>query len=182
MDRLDSLSRSALVVLVVVLAGSAGCQCGQGGAPSPSGATTVTSSAPASSAAALAASSGEPAASAPAPMVSAPPREIAGAQQVLVAYKGAELAPKGVVRSKAEAKRVAEEALKKIKKDNVAFEEVAKKYSDDEVSKGAGGAIGNFERNAMPEAFSKVAFELKVGDVSDVVETPRGYHIIKRTR
>jgi len=115
-------------------------------------------------------------------VVSAPPREIAGAAQVLVAYKGAELAPKGVTRAKADAKRIAEEALKKIKKDSVAFEDVAKKYSDDEGSKNAGGAIGNFERNAMPEAFSKATFDLKVGEISDVVETPRGFHIIKRTR
>jgi parvulin-like peptidyl-prolyl isomerase len=115
-------------------------------------------------------------------MVSAPPREVAGASQVLVAYKGAELAPKGVTRSKADAKKIAEDALRKIKKDKVPFEDVAKKVSDDEGSKNAGGAIGNFERNAMPEAFSKATFDLKVGEISDVVETPRGFHIIKRTR
>jgi NIMA-interacting peptidyl-prolyl cis-trans isomerase 1 len=62
------------------------------------------------------------------------------------------------------------------------FEEAAKKYSDDPGSKDLGGAIGNFERNAMPEAFSKATFEMKVGDISDVVETPRGFHIIKRTK
>ena len=99
-----------------------------------------------------------------------------------MSYKGADLAPRGVTRAKADAKRIAEEALRKIKKDKVAFEEVAKKYSDDEGSKSVGGAIGNFERNAMPEAFSKVAFDLKVGEISDVVETPRGFHIIKRTQ
>jgi parvulin-like peptidyl-prolyl isomerase len=87
-----------------------------------------------------------------------------------------------VTRSKEEAKRRAEEALGKIKKDKMPFEEAAKKYSDDEGSKAIGGAIGNFEKNAMPEAFSRATFALKVGDMSDVVETPRGFHIIKRTR
>ncbi|MEO7331007.1 MAG: peptidylprolyl isomerase [Minicystis sp.] len=148
----------------------------------PSGGGASSSPAASSSAAAVASISAAPAASsAPAPMVSAPPREVAGASQVLVAYKGAELAPKGVTRAKGDAKKIAEEALKKIKKDGAAFEEIAKKYSDD-ASKNAGGAIGNFERNAMPEAFSKATFDLKVGEISDVVETPRGFHIIKRTR
>jgi hypothetical protein len=111
-----------------------------------------------------------------------PEREIAGAAQILVAYKGAEVAPKGVTRSKDEAKKRAEEALAKIKKEKMPFEEAAKKYSDDEASAKIGGAIGNFEKNAMPEAFSKATFAMKVGDISDVVETPRGFHIIKRTR
>jgi parvulin-like peptidyl-prolyl isomerase len=111
-----------------------------------------------------------------------PAREIAGAQHILVAYKGAELAPKAVTRSKEDAKKRADEALGKITKDKMPFEEAAKKYSDDEGSKAIGGAIGNFEKNAMPEAFSKATFAMKVGDTSEVVETPRGFHIIKRTR
>ena len=171
-------SRALLSLVIAALLTSAGCQCGEGATPSP----VASSSAPGSAAASSSAPPAVSSASAPAPVVSAPPREIAGAAQVLVAYKGAELAPKGVTRAKADAKRIAEEALKKIKKDSVAFEDVAKKYSDDEGSKNAGGAIGNFERNAMPEAFSKATFDLKVGEISDVVETPRGFHIIKRTR
>ncbi|MFO0760981.1 MAG: peptidylprolyl isomerase [Byssovorax sp.] len=166
-----------LISLLALSVAAAGCQCGGGSAPS---VTTSASAAPPVTASATAAP--ESSASAPAPVVSAPPREIAGASQVLVAYKGADLAPKEVTRSKADAKRLAEEALKKIKKDNVPFEDVVKKYSDDPLSKNAGGAIGNFERNAMPEAFSKATFDMKVGDISDVVETPRGFHIIKRTR
>ncbi|MFT3765497.1 MAG: peptidylprolyl isomerase [Minicystis sp.] len=101
---------------------------------------------------------------------------------MLVSYKGAELSPKGVTRSKDDARKRAAEALDKIKKDKMPFEEAAKKYSDDEASKNIGGAIGNFEKNAMPEAFSKATFGMKVGEMSDVVETPRGFHIIKRTR
>jgi hypothetical protein len=130
--------------------------------------------------------SAEPAASAiePAPSTSAmlPPREIAGAAHILVAYSGAELAVKTVTRSKDSAKKRAAEALAKITKDKMPFEEAAKKYSDDPGSKDLGGAIGNFERNAMPEEFSKVTFAMKVGDISDIVETKRGFHIIKRTK
>ena len=128
-----------------------------------------------------------PVTAAPAPAVSSsaqqmPEREIAGAQHILVSYKGAELAAKGVTRSREDAKKRAEEALGKLNKDRVPFEEAAKKYSDDEGSRAIGGAIGNFEKNAMPEAFSRATFGMKVGEVSEVVETARGFHIIKRTR
>jgi parvulin-like peptidyl-prolyl isomerase len=34
----------------------------------------------------------------------------------------------------------------------------------------------------MPEPFSKATFAMKVGEMSEVVETPRGFHIIKRTK
>jgi hypothetical protein len=111
-----------------------------------------------------------------------PGRDIAGASHVLVTYKGAELAAKTVTRSKAEAQKIAAEALDKIKKDGMPFEDAVKKYSDDEGSKPAGGALGNFEKNVMPEAFSKATFGMPVGEISPVVETPRGFHIIKRTR
>src|SRR5262249_51110671 len=120
--------------------------------PASASASATTVAAPPSSASATAAPSGS--ADAPMPSSSAilPAREIAGAAQIWVSYKGAELAPKGVTRTKEAAKKRAEEALGKIKKDNMPFEEAAKKYSDDESSKDVGGAIGNFERNAMPEA------------------------------
>jgi peptidyl-prolyl cis-trans isomerase NIMA-interacting 1 len=142
--------------------------------PAASAAASVVEIPPAVPASAL-----EPAPSAAPP---APPREIAGAAQIVVAYTGAELAAKTVTRTKDAAKKRAAEALDKIKKDKMPFEEAAKKYSDDPASKDLGGAIGNFERNAMPEAFSTATFAMKVGDISDVVETPRGFHIIKRTR
>jgi hypothetical protein len=111
-----------------------------------------------------------------------PTREIAGAQQVWVTYKGAELAPPTVTRDKAAARKRAEEALSKIKKENLAFEEAVKLYTDDERARSVGGATGNFERGAMPAPFSKATFDLKVGEISDVVETSRGFHVIKRLR
>lgn len=116
-----------------------------------------------------------------APSASGPPeREIVGALQILVAYKGAQGAAKTVTRSKDDAKARAVEALTKVK-GGKPFAEVAKEYSDD-ASKAAGGAMGNFERGAFPKAFSDVAFALEVGATSDVVETPRGFHVIQRTR
>lgn len=171
-----SVFASSVAVLSISLAG---CDGNKGAPPATTATATATAAATAPAVTATTQASVEPTATA-APKL--PEREIAGASQVLVTWKGAELAPKTVTRSKADAKKRADEALAKLKKDNMAFEEVAKKYSDDDASKNIGGALGNFEKNAMPEAFSKATFDMKVGEVSDVVETPRGYHIIKRTR
>jgi hypothetical protein len=112
----------------------------------------------------------------------APAREIAGAAHILVAYKGALGAPKAVSRSKELAKKRAEEALQKLRDKKATFEQLVNEYSDDLTSKPAAGAIGNFERYAMPRAFADATFDLAVGDTSEVVETPRGFHIIRRTK
>ena len=170
--RSSFLPARALILLALPLLG-----CGEKPAPAPAASAAVSAASPPPPVA--------PTASAvePAPMVSAlPAREIAGAAQILVAYSGAELASKTVTRTKDAAKKRAAEALAKITRDKMPFEEAAKKYSDDPGSKDLGGAIGNFEKNAMPEAFSKATFAMKVGDISEVVETPRGFHIIKRTK
>jgi hypothetical protein len=109
-------------------------------------------------------------------------REIAGAMHILIAYKGAENAPKTITRTKEDARKRAETALNELKKDESKFAELVKKYSDDAISKPADGRLGNFERNAMPATFSDACFSMKVDALSDVVESPRGFHIIKRTK
>ncbi|MFH1867723.1 MAG: peptidylprolyl isomerase [Candidatus Omnitrophota bacterium] len=60
------------------------------------------------------------------------------------------------------------------------FEEVAKKFSND-LTKDRGGDLGYFKKGQMIPEFEKVVFSLEVGDVSDVVKTRFGYHIIKLT-
>ncbi|QQS36793.1 MAG: peptidylprolyl isomerase [Ignavibacteriales bacterium] len=61
------------------------------------------------------------------------------------------------------------------------FGELAKEYSDDTGSKPNGGDLGFFERRQMVKEFDEAAFKMKVGDVSDVIRTAYGYHIIKLT-
>ena len=58
------------------------------------------------------------------------------------------------------------------------FSELAKKYSED-VSAHSGGGLGTIDRGTMMPEFENAAFNLKIGEVSKVVETANGFHIIK---
>ncbi|MCC3864335.1 peptidylprolyl isomerase [Terrisporobacter petrolearius] len=80
---------------------------------------------------------------------------------------------------KKEAKKKAEEALAKVKSGED-FAKVAKKYSQDS-SASNGGELGTFGRGQMVSEFEKAAFNMKKGEISDIVETEYGYHIIKVT-
>jgi len=82
-------------------------------------------------------------------------------------------------KAKAAAKAKAQDLLKQIK-DGADFAELAKTNSDCPSSK-QGGDLNFFGRGQMAPTFEEAAFALKTGQVSDVVETQFGYHIIKVT-
>jgi NIMA-interacting peptidyl-prolyl cis-trans isomerase 1 len=165
---------AALAVLVACdKTGATGTGAGAASAAVTSSATAATASA---TAAAAASASATATASARAPV----PDAIA-AQHVLVAYKGAKDAPKGVTRSKADAKKRAEEVVAKAK-GGADFTALVTEYSDDPGAKDRMGSLGKFTRDKMVKPFSDAAFALQVGEVSDAVETPYGYHVIKRNQ
>ena len=79
------------------------------------------------------------------------------------------------------AKARATELLTLVKKSPDSFADVARKNSQDTGSAPSGGDLDFFARNAMVKPFSDAAFSLMKGDISDVVESEFGYHIIKLT-
>ncbi len=82
---------------------------------------------------------------------------------------------------RAKAKAKAEELLAVVKKSPDSFADVAKKNSQDPGSAANGGDLDFFARGAMTKPFDDTAFALAKGDISGVVETDFGYHIIKIT-
>lgn len=59
------------------------------------------------------------------------------------------------------------------------FAKLAREYSEDPGSKSNGGLYKNFERGDMVQPFDSIAFNLPIGKISEVFETPFGYHILK---
>jgi parvulin-like peptidyl-prolyl isomerase len=59
------------------------------------------------------------------------------------------------------------------------FAELAKRYSEDPGSKDTGGLYEDFGRGIMVKPFEDAAFSVPVGEISDVVETAYGYHILQ---
>lgn len=97
----------------------------------------------------------------------------------MVAYKGAMRADPAITRSKEEAKQRAESLLARVKKGED-FAKVAKEGSDDKGSAANGGSLGTFGRGQMVKPFEEAVFALPPGGVSGLVESPFGFHVIKR--
>ncbi len=83
--------------------------------------------------------------------------------------------------AKARAYQLAESLLVELRH-GADFAGVAKRFSADSASREQGGELGWFRRGVMFKRFEDAAFRLRPGEVSDVVETPFGFHIIKLER
>jgi parvulin-like peptidyl-prolyl isomerase len=97
---------------------------------------------------------------------------------IFVPWKGAERAPPEVSRTKEEARARVEEAAKKLE-GGTSFADVAKEFSEDG-SKNQGGGLGVHPRGAMVPALETAALALEEGKVSGPVESPFGWHLLRR--
>jgi parvulin-like peptidyl-prolyl isomerase len=101
------------------------------------------------------------------------------ARHILIAFKGSPAAQEGKPELTEEQAKAKAEELRKQIAGGASFEELAKKESDDTGSGANGGDLGTFGRGQMVPEFEKAAFEAKAGEVTPVVRTQFGYHIIK---
>lgn len=92
------------------------------------------------------------------------------ASHILIGFSG---------QDKETAKAKALDILAQVKKNPKNFEELAIKYSQDTGSATKGGDLGSFGRGAMVKPFEDAVFGMKVNQISDLVESEFGYHIIK---
>lgn len=115
----------------------------------------------------------------PAP-VAAPDRVTAS--HILFSYQGASRARPEITRSKAEAKALAEEVLGRLRRGALTFDDAVARYSDEPRAAERKGALGSFAHGTMVKPFADAAFALKPDELSGVVETAFGFHIIWRQR
>ena len=101
-------------------------------------------------------------------------------KHVLVKWAGAKRAPATITRTREEACLRALEARSKLEK-GASFADVVAEYSDEPGAAPREGMLGTIERAQSDPAFADAAFELHIGDVSYVVESGFGFHLIMRT-
>ena len=101
------------------------------------------------------------------------PEQVA-ASHILIA-SGEDATPE----EKKEAREKANSLLEKLEEGDAEFAELAEKHSACPSGERSGGDLGFFSKGQMVPAFEKVAFGLQEGELSDVVETSHGYHIIR---
>ncbi|XP_078174036.1 peptidyl-prolyl cis-trans isomerase Pin1-like [Carex rostrata] len=116
-------------------------------------------------------------------------RQVVKASHILIKHQGSRRKaswkdPEGVVIS-ATTRSAAMEKLQQIREEidsgKTRFEEAAAQHSDCSSYK-RGGDLGSFGRGKMQKPFEDAAFALKVGEMSEIVDTDSGVHIILRTR
>lgn len=177
-----ALSRSTLALTVSLLAAC-------GGAPPPPAAETPKPAAPLAPAAPAAeeAPGLDPAAvelclanaNAKRAKFSGEPAKVT-LKHVLVKHKDAKNPVATVTRSREEACLRAVEARDKAVK-GAEFDALVAEYSDEPGAATRAGSIGSVERAQLEKPFADAAFELGLNQMSDVVETPSGFHLIFRT-
>ena len=101
-----------------------------------------------------------------------------GTRPATVSFSQVVIIPKASDSARAAARGRLEEAMKEIRA-GADFETVARKYTEEPGGKERGGDLGWFRSGAMVREFDQMAFAMRVGDISPIIETSFGFHIIK---
>jgi parvulin-like peptidyl-prolyl isomerase len=104
---------------------------------------------------------------------------MARARHILIQYRGARGADAQITRSKEEARALAAQLATRIVKEHADLARLAREHSDCP-SAPEGGELGRFTRGELVPEFEDALFALTPGQISGVVETPFGFHIIQR--
>lgn len=92
-----------------------------------------------------------------------------------------EVKPGATAEQRAEAKKRALEIVAEVKKSKRPFEELVKLFTDDPLSKQTGGDVGWQSRISLVPSYYDTIIKMSVGEISNLVETPFGFHVIKVT-
>jgi peptidyl-prolyl cis-trans isomerase C/peptidyl-prolyl cis-trans isomerase D len=92
-----------------------------------------------------------------------------------------EVKPGATKEEREAAKKRATEILEEVRKSRRSFEELVKLYSDDITTKNLGGDVGWQTRVSLVANYYDEVNKLKVGEVSNLIETAFGFHIVKLT-
>jgi peptidyl-prolyl cis-trans isomerase SurA len=101
-----------------------------------------------------------------------------GNRPATISFTQVVITPKASDTARASARAKLEEALKELAA-GAEFEAVARKYTDEPGGKERGGDLGWFRSGAMVREFDQMAFALRPGQISPIIETSFGFHIIK---
>jgi len=98
-----------------------------------------------------------------------------------VTFRQIVIAPSASDSARARARATAQDVLSRVR-GGEDFAQVARRFSDDPGTREQGGDLGWFRRGQMVQAFEDAAFGLRPGEISEIVESPFGFHVIKLER
>jgi peptidyl-prolyl cis-trans isomerase D len=102
------------------------------------------------------------------------------ARHILIGFEGSRNASADASkRSKEVARKRAADVLAKVRAAGADFAKVAREFTDEAAGKSKGGDLGFFSREMMVKEFADAAFAMKPGQISEPVESPFGFHVIK---